>query len=68
MDENNFPNPNDIKDIFLDYLNQAKKENKEKEFCSEILKLYSNKLFNKISVDTICYLAAMNAGIKNLKL
>lgn len=53
-----------IKKSFLESLEVAGKSKKQKEFCQEILKLYSDKSISKLSIDTVCYLALLNTGIE----
>jgi hypothetical protein len=63
---NNNQNPQQIKETFLKYLNKATKENKRKEFCTEIQKLCSDKNLSHLSVDTICYIASLKVSVKDL--
>lgn len=59
-------NPEYVKVAFLDAVRKSSKEKKQIEFCKEILKLCSDKNLSGVSIDTLCYLALMNAGVKEL--
>lgn len=55
-----------IKRAFMNSLKKAEKFEKKNMFCRELLKLQDTKELSEISFDTLCYLALVNCGIRNV--